>query len=236
MEVAEALSGGQFDCRRIVRHATGRPTHCCREQCVKRRAAPRAVIVSQGGVVDASLALTTHPGVWLVASRLGPSHQHADVVAELIVDVRLIPTLEAAHTSQCRVLSIDDQRAKSFAAVAEKSAADQPRVGIAAAKAVRRAVHGHEPTAGLDVTEQCRLLVAAEIFVVLVDDQRVAAGEVIRGQCRQILGVFDRDTGRPQGRDDQLDVFSRAVATARSPQYQHVELVGPTPVHSGQGE
>src|SRR5262249_46384531 len=71
-----------------------RPADRLRQQLVEALGLPGVFVVSQSRVEDPPLPLLPHPGVWLIPALLRTYHQHANVLAQLIVDIRLVNTLE----------------------------------------------------------------------------------------------------------------------------------------------
>ena len=95
-----------------------------------------------------------------------------------MVDVGLVPGLEAVVALGDRVLAVDDLRPERAGAVAEELAAHEADVLLAVPEAERGAVDGHQGASPADPLQQGRgplapPAVRAEQVVVRIDHERV---------------------------------------------------------------
>src|SRR5581483_1451762 len=107
-----------------------RPADAALDEVVEAGVAPGAAVVAPGGVEDAALALSAHPGPRLLDVAVDAVFEDGAVLGVVPgVDVGLVPAGEAAVALHERVVAVGQRGAEDAGAVAAELRPDQRDVG-----------------------------------------------------------------------------------------------------------
>ena len=190
--------------RAVVGRAAGGPADSAGQQFVVAGLIPGALVVSRGGIEDTPLPLPANPCPRFVLAVVRADHQHHAVVAQFIVDIGFVPTLEAMHAAHRRMLGIDDPRAKNAGLMLFKPPADQGCISLAIAEDVRGTVDRHQPVAALDIVEHRLFLGRRQIAAVAIDGEAIELAKLYGIQVVDVLRESYVDAHRGKRRRDDF--------------------------------
>ena len=169
------------------------PAGAAFEEVVEAGVAPGALVVAPGGVEDAALAFVTHPRPRLLQVAVGADFEdRAAGGVVLVVDVGLVPALEAREAGRHRVFG-DFARPEHAGRVGAELRPDELDVVVVVGEAEARAMDRDEALAGRDEgLDRLHLLRGAAVDVG-EDHQPVVRLQPLGRQHVGLVGVGQRD-------------------------------------------